>query len=447
MRKTETEAGGARKKRGRKALIIIGVILLVLIALVIAYAIWERPPEVAPTPVNTAEPQPTDTPKPDVPGTAPAETPVETDAPEEVYTEPLAVDRDSGKYTILMVGRDFASNSTDTIIVVQIDTKTHSIHCVSIPRDTLINISWASTPKKINAVYPGFLNSGRDPVEGLKTQIRSLLGFDVDCYVVVHLQAVADLVEAIGGVWFDVPQDMYYVDYVQDLYIDIKAGYQLLDGYDALRLCRFRDGYAGGDLQRIEVQHEFLKAMMSQLLSVGSIPHLGELINVLLWNVETDLNAANIAWFARQFLACRMENIQFYTMPWATACLINGVSYVSVDQDPWLSMVNECLNPYVEPVTTANVNLLMSNADGSSVWSTVGATAGGPESFYCLDCSLKNDWKAVHHYPGMHLEFPSAETHAPEETQTSVPEETPPPAPAETPAPAPEEAPAPAAAE
>ena len=437
MRKNENDGEKQRMSRGKKALLIVGIIVLVLAALVLAYAIWERPPETAPTPTPAPVPAATPAPTQSVPGEAPAEAPAETDVPEEIYTEPLITDRDSGKYTVLMVGRDFASNSTDTIIVMQMDTKAHSIHCVSIPRDTLININWAGTPKKINAVYPGYQNSGLDPVEGLKAQIRNLLGFDVDCYVVVHLQAVADAVEAIGGVWFDVPQDMYYVDYVQDLYIDIKAGYQLLDGYDALRLCRFRDGYAGGDIQRIEVQHDFLKALASQLLSVGSIPHLGELIDVLLWNVETDLSAANIAWFARQFLACKMENIEFSTMPWASASLINGVSYVSVDQNAWLEMVNECLNPYVEPVTAANVNLLMSNGDGSSVWSTTGVIAGGPNSFYCLDCSMKNNWNTVYHYPGMHLEF---------ETDPA-PEETPEPAPEDAPEPAAQEAPDPAASE
>lgn len=443
MEKKEKQTEKQPRSKGKKALLVVGIIVLVLAALAVAYAIWERPPELAPTP--TATPTPTAAPSaaaPSASGAAPAETPVETEPPEDIYAEPLATDRDSGKYTILMVGRDFASNSTDTIIVAQMDTKAHTIDCVSIPRDTLINIAWAGTPKKINAVYPGFQNSGRDPVEGLKGQIRNLLGFDVDCFVVVHLQAVADMVNAIGGVWFDVPQDMYYVDYTQDLYIDIKAGYQLLDGYDALRLCRFRDGYAGGDIQRIEVQHNFLKAMASQILSVGSIPHMGELIDVLLWNVDTDLTAANIAWFARQFLACKAENINFYTMPWATACLINGVSFVSVDQDAWLDMVNDCLNPYVEPVTAANVNLLMSNGDGSNVWSTVGAVAGGPDSFYCMQCSMKNDWNAVYHYPNMHIEF--EDEPAPEETPGPAPEETPGPGPEETPAPAPEVTQAPA---
>ena len=408
MKKTENGAGGPQPRRKRKAGLIIGIVALALIAAVIGYAIWERPPEIVQPPEPTA-PAATQAPDAQPGGVQPTEQPggvQPTEPPvEENDADALVTDRDSGKYTLLLVGRDYASNSTDTIMVARIDTKAHSVDCVSIPRDTLINISWGSTPKKINAVYPGFVNSGKDPIEGIKTHVRNLLGFDVDCYSIVNIEAMEDAVDAIGGVWFDVPQDMKYDDPTQDLHIDIKAGYQLLDGENAVKLCRFREGYAGGDIDRIGMQQAFLKELAKQMLTLGNIPNLGTLVNILSENVDTDLTAANIAWFARQFLACSMENIHFHTMPYATACYINGISYVSVDQDAWLELVNASLNPYVEPVTAANVNLLMSNYSGSNVWSTVGAVAGGPDSFYCLDCTVRSGGKAIHHLPGVHLSF------------------------------------------
>ena len=141
-------------RRGRKAFLIVGIILLVLLAVVIAYAVWERPPEVAvATPKPAATPTPTVKPteKPDDPTVEPTPTP-EPDPFEQIEVEPLITGREEGSYTFLLVGRDVASNSTDTIIVARMDTKKHCIDCVSIPRDTLINIAWASTPKKINAV-------------------------------------------------------------------------------------------------------------------------------------------------------------------------------------------------------------------------------------------------------------------------------------------------------
>lgn len=383
-------------RRGRKALLIIFVILALLAAAVAIYSIWERPPE----PVGPGK-QPTVTPPGESlqPGDTP-EDPTQTAPPEEDYTNALITDRAPGTYTCLLVGRDYASNSTDTILVARMDTKAHSIDFVSIPRDTLINISWANTPKKINAVYPGFINSGKSGIEGLKTHVKNLLGFDVDCYAVVSIKAVEQAVDAIGGVWFDVPTDMHYWDPVQNLTIDIDQGYQLLDGENAVKVCRFRDTYAGGDIDRIDVQHDFLRAMASQILTLGNIPNLPNLINILMENVDTDLTAANIAWFARQFLACGMDNIHFNTMPWSTGCAINGVSFVSVDVNPWLEMVNQRLNPYVEPVTAANVNILTSNYDGSSMSATTGSIAGGPDSFYCLPCTVANGGKAIHHLPG-----------------------------------------------
>ena len=406
--------GGAKRptRRGRKAFLIVGIIVLVLLCAVIVYAIWERPPELTPPPAATGTPAPTLVPtqRPDDPAqpTQPTPTP-EPDPFDQIETEPLQTGREQGAYTMLLVGRDFASNSTDTIIVARMDTKKHCIDCVSIPRDTLINIAWASTPKKINAVYPGYVNSGGNGVEGIKTYIRSLLGFDVDCYSVVNIQAMEQAVDAIGGVWFDVPQDMHYWDVAQDLSIYINKGYQLLNGSDAVKLCRFREGYPGGDLDRINMQQSFLKALASQMLTLGNIPNLGTVVNILAENVETDLTAANIAWFARQFLMCSMKDIHFHTMPYATGCVINDVSYVSVNQDAWLELVNSALNPYTEPVTTANVNLLMSDYSGAAMWSTTGMIAGGPDSFYCLTCTLNNGGVAVHHLPGMHLEFETPE--------------------------------------
>ena len=409
----QKEKGGAHAPgKGKKKLrLTIGIILLVIAALVVGYAIWERPPELPAASTPTAKPEAAETPAPgqtapEVPAetTVPAEgeepTEEEPDAFADIETEPLLTDRNTGAYTFLLVGRDYASNSTDTIIVGRMDTKAHTISCVSIPRDTLINISWGSTPKKINAVYPGFYNSGKDPVEGLKTHIRNLLGFDVDCYAVVSIKAVEEAVDAIGGVWFDVPVDMNYEDPLQDLSIHIPAGYQLLDGENAVKVCRFRDTYAGGDIERIGVQQSFLKTLAGQILSVGNIPNLGSLVDILASNLDTDLSAANIAWFARQFLLCDMEDVSFQTMPWSVGCYINGVSYVSVDLNAWLKMINSDLNPFVEDVTVGNVNILTSDYYGTSMQSTTGAIAGGPDSFYCLPCTVKAGGVSQHHLPG-----------------------------------------------
>lgn len=415
---TEPKSGGAagenasdskkRKKALRRALTVIGVIVLVVVGVVVGYSVWEKPPDTADKKIQ-ATPTPTPTPKPTATPSVATPEPSEEPDPDEIIDDfdgALMTDRDDGIYTFLLVGRDHESNSTDTVLIGRLDTNDHTINCVNIPRDTMINISWGSTPKKINAVYPGYSNSGKDPVAGLKTHVKNILGFEVDCYAIVNLKVVEDVINEVGGVDFDVPIDMDYDDGKQHFHVHLKAGEQHLNGYETLGVFRYRysntgKSYPRGDLQRIEVQQSLLKAIATQMLSLGNIPNLPNIIQLCLDNVETDLDASNMAFFARQFLMCSSENITFQTVPLSSGPGINNISYVCIDVDPWLEMVNEYLNPYKEPVTKSNVNILVSNGSGSNIYSTTGTVAGGYGSFACntAGCELRGKY----HAPGAHI--------------------------------------------
>ena len=92
---------------------------------------------------------------------------------------------------------------------------------------------------KINSVYAG---GGADGMERLASRLHSLLGFPVDGYVLVDLEAFKKTVDLVGGVDFDVPQDMNYEDASQDLYIHLKKGLQHLDGEKAMEPCPLPQG-------------------------------------------------------------------------------------------------------------------------------------------------------------------------------------------------------------
>lgn len=75
----------------------------------------------------------------------------------------------------------------------------------------------------------------------------------MDYTVCVNLQGFTALVDAIGGVDFEVPINMDYDDPIQGLSIHFKKGMQHLSGADALRVVRFRHnndgtGYGSEDL-------------------------------------------------------------------------------------------------------------------------------------------------------------------------------------------------------
>ena len=348
------------------------VVLVLAFAAVAGYLAWEKPVDraggglVDPT-AESVPPKASEAPD--------AEPSVE---PTQDPNEGAPASLNENMYTFLVVGLDQVSNSTDTIMVGRIDTETHKIDVVSIPRDTMVNVSWGT--KRVNTYYSSDLVSGGNGIDGLMKGIRDLVGFDIDCYAVVDLEAFVELVDAIGGVDYDVPIDMYYYDPSQGLNISIPAGMQHLDGETAVKVVRFRSGYPTADLGRIGTQQDFLMSVASQMLTLGNIPNLPTFIDIFEKYVTTNLSAANISFFARQFLMCKSEDINFHTAPGNGGDSVKGNSYYALYVDEWLEMVNECLNPYDQPVTTANVNIL-THSYSSGFYSTTGVIAGGADSF------------------------------------------------------------------
>lgn len=330
-------------------LTLLGVFALIGIALYCVYMLWEKAPDVEPE----------------------APKAISTEKTSDSDVDPVSPDRQQDIYTILLVGNDDGNGNTDTIVVGRLDTVNHTMDFVSIPRDTLVNLDW--NVRKINAVYAGTANSGGVAIDGLKTQIRNLIGFNVDCYAVIDLDVFVDTVDLMGGVWFDVPQAMHYEDPGQNLYIHIDAGYQCLNGEQAMGVVRYRSGYANGDLGRIEMQQQFLKAVATQFIRLGNIPNISQVVSLLAKNMDTDLSAANIAFFLRQALLCDSEDINFHTMP-NTPDMVYGLSYTFVELDPWLEMINQCLNPYNASVTAANLDVVYKS--GGTILSTSGNLRG-----------------------------------------------------------------------
>ena len=325
----------------------LGAAAVLAITAVSVYMLWEKPPATAAEPEKLGGTLHT----PDEQPSTPQQSPSPSGSGMERGTA-FSTSRQDGVYTILLVGNDDGTGNTDTIMVAKLDTVRHTLNAVSIPRDTLINVD---TPvRKINSVYWGARNNGNDGIEALRRHVRKLTGFDVDCYAVLDLTAFIEAVDAMGGIWYDVPERLYYDG---GPVIDLDPGYQLLDGEQAMGLVRFRYGYMNGDLDRINVQHDFLKAAAEQFLSQGSIPNASKVISILAGSMDTNLSAANMAYFARQLMMCSSEDINFYTAP-NTPMTVQNLSYTFLDLYDWLAMVNDCINPYSTPVTEGMLDLV-----------------------------------------------------------------------------------------
>ena len=264
-------------------------------------------------------------------------------------------------YTIILAGLDEVSGNTDTILIGRLDAQERRIDFVSIPRDTYVNLPW--DVRKINCVYTASKNAGESGLEGLRGAVCGLCGFQADCCAVLDIDTVKSAIDLMGGVYFDVPFDMDYEDAAQGLSIHIPAGYQCLNGEQCVQLCRYRKNYVNGDLDRITMQHDFLRAAARQFISLGAIPNLARVVQLAAGSLDSDLTAANIAFFLRCAIQCRAEDLSFHTMPNRPADA-GGLSYTFVEKDAWLTLLNEALNPFEEEIREENLDIVFPEGGG-----------------------------------------------------------------------------------
>ena len=252
--------------------------------------------------------------------------------------------RKRGVSTVLLAGVDQDGQRTDTLMLLRVGGGTAGL--VSIPRDTLVNGSY--TVPKINGVY-GVNGGGTEGTDMLLQRVGECVGFRPDGLLLVDLEGLAELVDVMGGVRFDVPQDMYYDDPSQNLHIALDAGEQRLDGAQAVGLVRFRSGYAEADLKRTEVQRDFLRAAAKQWVGPGLVAKFPALLSWAKKYVETDLSTANLIWLG---LALVKGDHGFETavLP-GTAANILGGSYYVLNPEAVAEIVNQYCNPYERAVT------------------------------------------------------------------------------------------------
>ena len=317
--------------------------------------------------------------RPSLPGEAEGSQNEELDWGDGVRPKASGARKSKDFYTVLILGRDTGGGgNTDTMLLASYDVTNQQATVMSIPRDTMVNVSW--DVKKINSVYNS-CGRGDKGIQGLYQEISQLVGFEPDYQVVVEWEAVGKIVDAIGGVYFDVPYTMDYHDPLQNLVIEQEKGYRLLSGEDAMEVIRWRRndrsspyGYHNGigDSGRMEVQQSFLKAVIQQMMQPANVLNIGKIAKVFQENVSTDLSFQNILWFGKQAFSggLSIDDVTFLTMPWKGAEAWSRyyhryLEYVVPVPDKLLEIVNNQLSPFQETFTLSDLDIMSVNADGS----------------------------------------------------------------------------------
>ena len=285
--------------------------------------------------------------------------------------------RKEGYYTFLLAGRDTTSGLTDTMMLITFDTRGQKISAVSLLRDTMVNTSGKTGgQKRLNAVYVRNLGDKKlsdkertaNGMTALKQEVGKLTGIYPDFYVLVEWEAIGRLVDAIDGVYFDVPPGMDYDDPYQDLHIHQEAGYRLLNGQDAMEVIRFRknndESVVLYDAGRTQIQRDFLAATLKKCLTPEILLKVPSLARIFMENVSTDLTMGNILAFAQLAVGMDVDScVNFASMP-GDVVSYRGASLVVARQDELLELLNNGLNPYLDEIGPDDLQLMYRKRGG-----------------------------------------------------------------------------------
>jgi len=274
------------------------------------------------------------------PGTFPA--PIYEDDIGEAAEQPADYRESSisreGPVNLMVLGLDRDETRCDVIMLFHFVPSTSSLSILSVARDTRVLSDGIFT--RINTLY------SKGGEKKVAEKITEITGLPVHYYITVDFKGFREIIDALDGVEFYVPFRMNYDDPVQNLHIHLKKGLQVLNGKKAEQLVRYRkgnfkgQGYSEGDLGRINMQQEFMKALIKQKMNIRYISRFHKIFDILRQYVKTNITIADVTQYIGSISKVNSDEIKTFTLP-GTSRLIDGKWYFILDRKKTSSMINE----------------------------------------------------------------------------------------------------------
>ncbi|MEL7602899.1 MAG: LCP family protein [Bacillota bacterium] len=371
-------ATGARTRRRRKkmskaariALIVVLALVVVGGALLAKFFIDINNPQSL-----FQEEQPTAAPvqTPDetvAPGATAGPTPSPTPDPEVQLLSQADLDFMKNRVNILVLGIDesterenWGSFRTDTMILCSIDFDTHDVDLISIPRDSYVKIcnSNASVrtvdgqPEygKINSAFSTGGGAQKSGFQYAMGTVKNLFGgIPVDYYIGFNMNVVKQVVDAMGGVDYDVDIEVTMNGRT------LHPGMQHLDGQAVLDYSRQRKG--SSDIARVDRQQRILFAIFRQLKSTGQIANIPEIYQAVEQNISTNLDFKQISALALLALQMNEDQLGRHTVD-GEFLNMDSTSYWGVHTSALKSLIKEVFGVSAsvdDDINAANVRKL-----------------------------------------------------------------------------------------
>ncbi|WP_346028767.1 LCP family protein [Arthrobacter parietis] len=291
---------------------------------------------------------------------------IESAFPEEA-TRPTRAPAAEGAMNILLMGSDARATDagvggvptsadgsrSDTMMLIHIPNDRESIYVMSIMRDT-----WTEIPgqgeHKINAA----MSLGGVPL--VVQTVESLFNAPIDHVVIVDFEGFKGLTDALDGVTVNNPMAFQSRGSQGEFF---EQGNITLDGESALKFVRERYAFDDGDYQRVRNQQLFIRAVMSEFLSTGTLTDPGKISRVVneispYLSVDEKFDAGTVAGLGLSLQNIRPDDVEFFTLPnLGIGTSADGQSIVVKDEAAIAEIANALdegsLGEYLESVDLA----------------------------------------------------------------------------------------------
>ena len=283
---------------------------------------------------------PVSTPVPTATPTESQSTPTATMNPYELLLSQADLDFMENRVNILVLGIDesiersnWSSFRTDTMILVSVDFETHDVHLISLPRDSYVWIYNKDYRTRINTAFSsggGYDGNGFE--YAMKTVSLLFGGVPVNHYVCFDMTVVKEVVDTIGGLYYDVD-----IEFTMNGRRTEK-GHQHLDGQAVLDYCRER--HVDSDIGRTARQRRMIMAIFDEMKNTAQIQDIPAIYSAITGNIYTDLTFEQICSLAAVAMNIGADNIHDRVLE-GGFLNIDGTSFWGVNQYKKRDMVKE----------------------------------------------------------------------------------------------------------
>jgi len=289
-----------RRRKSRKKWVLIPLVIVLFLALGTAaygYSIWHKAKET-----------------------------VDGQMHESVDSIDLEVTKKKVKTTeplnILLMGVDARENDqgrSDALVVLSLDPRNDRMQLLSIPRDTRTTIVGKGTEDKINHAYAF---GGADMAVAT---VENFLNIELDYYVRINMEGLEALVDEIGPI--TVNNDIAW----NDGKYDFPKGPVDMNGDKTMDFVRMRKQDPSGDFGRTKRQRQVIEAIVKRGASVGSIPKIDSVLEILGSNMSTNMDFADMKKMFSGYRNTR-HSIETYMLE-GSGTTIDGIYYYQVSDE------------------------------------------------------------------------------------------------------------------